>query len=122
MGGWACLLFSGNVVLVEVGRQASPSFLDVVVRTGGVVHLPTVSSALAPCTTTTTAAAPRCLQDYSLRKHLERWWKAPLLGSERVSVADPARYSRRFLAAMQAVLLEGGGGGGGAEPACRASA
>ena len=36
-------------------------------------------------------------------KHLERWWKAPLLGSERVSVADPAHYSHRFLAAMQAV-------------------
>ena len=58
-----------------------------------------------------TAGLP-CLQDYSLRKHLERWWKAPLLGSERVSVADPEHYSHRFLAAMQAVLLEGGSGGG----------
>lgn len=62
----------------------------------------------------TSSAACVYLQDYSLRKHLERWWKAPLLGSERVSVADPAHYSRRFSAAMQALLLEGGSGGGAA--------
>lgn len=62
------------------------------------------------------------LQDYSARKHLERWWKASVHGGERVSVADPRRYSRRFLHTLQAVLLEAGssngascGGGGGGQ-------
>lgn len=59
--------------------------------------------------------APPPPQDYSLRKHVERWWKASVHGSDVVSVAEPGRYARRFWHAMQAVLLSeahGDGSGG----------
>ncbi|KAL4451483.1 hypothetical protein ABPG75_007145 [Micractinium tetrahymenae] len=45
------------------------------------------------------------LQDYTLRKHLERWTKAAVWGGQAVSVAAPGSYSYRFLAAMQRVLV-----------------
>lgn len=45
------------------------------------------------------------LQDYTLRKHLEQWTKAAVWGGQAVSVAAPGSYSRRFLAAMQRVLV-----------------
>jgi hypothetical protein len=50
-------------------------------------------------------------QDYSARKHIERWWKAALHGGERVSVADPHSYSLRFLHALQGMLLDAGAPG-----------
>lgn len=40
-----------------------------------------------------------------MRKHLERWCKAAVWGGERVSVAAPGTYSRRFLQSMHHVLV-----------------
>lgn len=48
---------------------------------------------------------PALPQDYTLRKHLERWSKAAVWGGRAVSVAAPSSYSHRFLAAMQRVLI-----------------
>ncbi|PRW20830.1 Phosphatidylinositol 4-phosphate 5-kinase 2 isoform A [Chlorella sorokiniana] len=45
------------------------------------------------------------LQDYTMRKHLERWWKAAIHDGGAVSVADPRFYGRRFWHAMQRLLL-----------------
>ncbi|PSC76693.1 Phosphatidylinositol 4-phosphate 5-kinase 2 [Micractinium conductrix] len=44
------------------------------------------------------------LQDYTLRKHLERFAKAAVWGGDAVSVAAPGAYSRRFMRAVQGLL------------------